>query len=154
METAVSDRIEKQVVLRAVPARVWRALADAQEFGSWFGVELVGAFGPGARLRGRVTHPGHEHITMELEVAQWEPERLLAWRWYPGAPEPGHAYQEEATTLVVFELASVPEGTLLKITESGFDQLSPERRVAAYRENEGGWELQMQAIARHVGQAS
>lgn len=154
MSTLTTDRIQKQVLLRVPPARVWRALADAQEFGSWFGVELAGAFTLGGRVGGRVTSPGYEHLTMELEVERMEPERVLAWRWHPGAPDRGQEVSNEPTTLVVFELEEVPEGTLLTVTESGFDSIPPERRAAAYRDNEQGWEQQMQAIARHVGQPS
>ncbi len=37
-----TDRIEK-VILRAPRSRVWRAIANAEEFGTWFGVKLDGA---------------------------------------------------------------------------------------------------------------
>jgi uncharacterized protein YndB with AHSA1/START domain len=38
-----TDRIEKRVFLRAPVKRVWRAISDAQEFGSWFGLQLDGS---------------------------------------------------------------------------------------------------------------
>ena len=41
---ASTDRIEKTVLLRAPLARVWRAVSDAKEFGTWFGVEFDGPF--------------------------------------------------------------------------------------------------------------
>jgi uncharacterized protein YndB with AHSA1/START domain len=53
-----TDRIEKTIVLHAPRSRVWRALASADEFGTWFGVKFEGAFAPGARLTGRITTPG------------------------------------------------------------------------------------------------
>ena len=34
------DRIEKKILLRAPRKRVWRALTDSQEFGSWFGMKF------------------------------------------------------------------------------------------------------------------
>ena len=46
-----TDRIEKKIVLRAPRSRVWRAIADAKEFGSWFGVVLESPFAAGARVR-------------------------------------------------------------------------------------------------------
>jgi len=52
------DRIEKNIILRAPRARVWRALADAQAFGEWFGMKLSGSFAPGASLQGQPTHKG------------------------------------------------------------------------------------------------
>jgi hypothetical protein len=55
MDTAVPDRIEKQILLRAPLARVWQALTDASEFGAWFGVKLDGPFKAGARVTGRIS---------------------------------------------------------------------------------------------------
>src|SRR5260221_501627 len=53
-----TDRIEKEIVLHAPRSRVWRALADAEEFGAWFGMKLEGTFAPGGRARGQVALPG------------------------------------------------------------------------------------------------
>jgi len=145
-----TDRIEKQILLRAPRSRVWRALSDAKEFGTWFRVELQGAFAPGARIRGKVTYPGYEHLTFELEVERMEPERLLSWRWHPAAVESGVDYSQEPPTQVVFELSETKEGTLLKVVESGFDRLPPARRAAAFRSNEDGWGEQLTNIERHL----
>src|ERR1039457_2231280 len=53
------NRIEKKILLRATRSRVWRAIANAEEFGVWFGVKLEGAFVEGAALRGKITYPGY-----------------------------------------------------------------------------------------------
>src|ERR1041384_6240720 len=133
MKTAVPDRIEKQALLRAPRSRVWRAVADAREFGRWFGVELSGAFAPGARLTGRITHKGYEHYPFEMTVERIEPERLFSFRWHPNALDPAVDYSAEPTTLIVFELKDVEGDTLLTLVESGFERLSPDRLEAAYR---------------------
>src|SRR5438445_9227421 len=101
MNVASTDRIEKRILLKASRGKVWQALADAQTFGQWFGVDLIGAFAPGAHLRGRVTHEGYRHVLLDLTVEAMEPERLLSWRWHPHAVEPGTDYTAEPTTLVV-----------------------------------------------------
>jgi uncharacterized protein YndB with AHSA1/START domain len=150
MEVAITDRIEKSVVLRAPRAQVWKAIADAEAFGRWFGVELAGSFAPGARLRGRVTHEGYEHVPFEITIETMEPERLLSWRWHPNSVEPGVDYTVEPTTLVVFEVDDVEDGTRLTLVESGFDGIPLARRAEAYRGNEQGWALQMQAVQRYV----
>ena len=150
MSTATTDRIQKQVVLRAPRERVWRALTNAEEFGGWFGVDFTGgAFSPGGRIRGKVQHKGYEHLTMEITIERMEPQRLFSWRWHPGASPPG---PDEPTTLVVFELEDTPEGTKLTVTESGFDRIPLPRRAEAFRDNEGGWTGQMKAIAKHLEQ--
>jgi uncharacterized protein YndB with AHSA1/START domain len=151
---AATDRIEKQVVLRAPRARVWRALTSAGEFGAWFGAKIAGPFTPGARVRGQITTTGYEHVTMEITIERMEPERLFSYRWHPYAIDPAVDYSAEPTTLVIFELHDVPEGTLLTVVESGFDAIPLERRAAAYRANTGGWAAQMENIQRHVGQTA
>src|SRR6202022_4606100 len=102
MKIASTDRIEKRIVLKAPRAKVWRALADAQTFGQWFGVDLTGSFAPGAHLRGRVTHEGYRHVLFEITIETMEPEGLLSWRWHPHSVDPGTDYTAEPTTLVVF----------------------------------------------------
>jgi uncharacterized protein YndB with AHSA1/START domain len=155
MTEDVPDRIEKQVVLKAPRSRVWRALTDAPEFGRWFGAKLDGAtFEVGKLTAGKVTFPGYEHLTLEMEVERMEPEHLFSWRWHPGADavpfdEPGHP-----TTHVVIELSDAPGGTLLKVTETGFSQLPAAVRRKAHEENKGGWEGQMENIRKHLGDAA
>jgi len=145
-----TDKIEKKIVLRAPPSRVWRAIADAKEFGSWFGVELEGSFAPGARVQGRITVPGYEHVTMEITIERIEPERLLSYRWHPYAIDPNVDYSGEPTTLVEFRLEEVSGGTELTVTESGFDRIPAARRAEAFRMNEQGWAEQLKRIERYV----
>jgi uncharacterized protein YndB with AHSA1/START domain len=145
-----SDRIEKTVRLRAPVSRVWRALTDAEEFGTWFRVKLEGPFVAGTKVRGRITHPGYEHVTMEVQVERVDARRLFSFRWHPYAVDPAVDYSAEPTTLVEFRLEEIPEGTLLRIVESGFDRIPAERRAEAFRMNEGGWDAQARNIERHV----
>jgi len=146
-----TDRIEKKIVLRAPRARVWRAITDSQEFGTWFRAALDGPFVAGERVGGRITYPGYEHLRMDVLVEKIEPERLFSFRWHPNAIEPGADYAKEPTTLVEFRLEEVAEGTLLTIVESGFDALPAERRADAYRGNDEGWTEQLKNIEAHVG---
>jgi uncharacterized protein YndB with AHSA1/START domain len=145
-----TDRIEKQVLLKAPRSRVWRALTQAEEFGAWFGVKLEGKFVAGEPLKGRITHPGYDHLSMELFVERIEPEQLFSFRWHPYAIDPNVDYSSEPTTLVEFRLDEVPEGTRLSVVESGFDRIPEKRRAEAFRMNGEGWAAQMQNIQRHV----
>ena len=153
MTTMSTDRIERQVVLRAPRSRVWRALTEPDQFGQWFGVKLARPFVAGARVTGQPTKPEHEHIPFNLTIERMEPERLLAWRWHVVIDaESGRV--SEPTTLVEFHLEDVDGGTLLTVTESGFDSMPPEYRDAAYRGNEGGWSQQMASIERYLAEAA
>lgn len=151
MALTSTDRIEKQVVLRATPARVWRALTDAKEFATWFGVKLDGGFAVGGTVRGKVTSRDHEHVTIEITVERMDKERLFSYRWHPAPVDPKVDYSTEPTTLVEFRLEQVADGTLLTVVESGFDRFPPSRRNEALRLNSRGWEAQLKNVARHVG---
>jgi uncharacterized protein YndB with AHSA1/START domain len=146
-----TDRIEREILLKAPLARVWRALSNAEEFGDWFGVALKGkTFAAGQRVQGQITYPGYEHLVFDVLIVNMEPERLLSFRWHPGAVDPSVDYSKEPTTLVEFELKEVEGGTLLRVVESGFDKIPPSRRLEAFRMNSGGWDEQMKNIERHV----
>ena len=45
-----TDRIEKKILLRAPLERVWQALTDSTEFGTWFGIRFSGPFKAGAKM--------------------------------------------------------------------------------------------------------
>jgi len=148
-----TDRIEKTIVLHAPIARVWRALADAEEFGTWFRVKFDDPFAVGKTVRGRITYPGYEHVRMEIQIERMDHERVLAFRWHPYAADPDTDYSAEPTTLVEFRLAAETGGTRLTIVESGFDRLPGTRRAEAFRMNEGGWAEQIGNVERHVSAA-
>jgi uncharacterized protein YndB with AHSA1/START domain len=146
----MSNVIEKQVMLDAPVSRVWRALTDHKEFGRWFRVKIEGPFVPGQVSRGHITYPGYEHLKWEATVETMEPERLFSFTWHPYAIDPDTDYSSEPTTLVEFRLEAKDGGTLLTVTETGFDAIPKERRFEAYRSNDGGWTEQMDNIRRHV----
>lgn len=153
MSTTSTDRIEKNIELKAPPARVWRALTDHREFGQWFRVNLEGPFVPGKTTRGRITYPGYEHLVMEVKVQKMEAERLFSFQWHPYAIDPKVDYSNETPTLVEFKLEKSGAGTRLTVSESGFDAIPAGRRDEAFRMNSGGWEVQVKNIEAHVSQA-
>jgi len=148
----MSDRIEKRIELKAPVARVWRALTDYREFGEWFRVKLEGPFVPGQVARGRITHPGYEHVIWQASVQKMEPEHLFSFTWRPYAIDPMVDYSHEKPTLVEFKLEAIPSGTLLLLIESGFDKIPSHRRAEAFRMNDKGWTAQMLNIERHVNE--
>jgi uncharacterized protein YndB with AHSA1/START domain len=150
----MNNRIEKRIELKAPISRVWRALTDYREFGEWFRVKLDGPFVPGQVSRGQVTYPGYEHLRWEAVVQKMEPERVFSFTWHPYAVDTKIDYSKETPTLVEFSLQKTASGTLLLLTESGFDKIPAERRLEAFRMNDGGWAEQMKNIEKHVTQTS
>jgi uncharacterized protein YndB with AHSA1/START domain len=161
MTTTTTDRIEKKVVLRAPRERVWKAISDAKQFGTWFGVEFDGPFAAGAAMKGRMKptkvdpevakmQEPYDGMAFDCTIERIEPMRLFSFRWHPGAIDPKIDYSKEPTTLVTFELEEVSGGTQLTITETGFDKIPLERRAQAFEGNEGGWTHQAKLIAKYL----
>ena len=146
----MSDRIEKRIELKAPVSRVWRALTDYREFGEWFRVKLEGPFIAGQVSRGHMTYPGYEHLRWEAVVQVIEPEHIFSFTWHPYAVDLSYDYSQEPPTLVEFRLEEFPGGTLLVLTESGFDKVPSHRRAEAFRMNDGGWAIQIKNIETHV----
>ncbi|SRR5712692_2126561 len=147
----MNDRIEKRIELRAPVSRVWRALTDYHEFGEWFRVRLDGPFVPGQVSRGQITYPGYQHIKWHAVVQKMEPERLFSYTWHH-SHDPNADISKEPTTLVEFRLEKIASGTLFTVTESGFENLPEDRRLEAFRRNDGGWTQQMKNIESYVAQ--
>jgi uncharacterized protein YndB with AHSA1/START domain len=160
-----TNRIEKKILLRAKQSRVWQALTDSREFGSWFGVKLDGPFTVGAKVRGVIvpttvdpesakTKGPYDGKPIEWVIVRIEPQRLFSFRWHPYAVEPGIDYSKEPMTLVTFTLEEKGGGVLLTVTESGFDGIPLARRAEAFKANEGGWSIQLERIEKYLAHAS
>jgi uncharacterized protein YndB with AHSA1/START domain len=156
-----TDRIEKKILLRAPRKRVWRALSDSAEFGSWFGMRFEGPFAPGATMRGAIVpttvnadvakaQKAYEGLPVEILIEKMEAEGLFSFRWHPYAIERGVDYSAEPTTLIEFVLEEVTEGVMLTVTESGFDQIPLARRVKAFTANEQGWGMVVKLIEGYL----
>jgi uncharacterized protein YndB with AHSA1/START domain len=156
-----ADQIQKKIVLKASRERVWQAISDSTCFGSWFGVAFDGPFVAGSPLRGRIVptqvdpevaklQEPHTGTPFQIVVDVVEPMHRFAFRWHPFAIDPNHDYSKEPMTLVTFELAEAEHGTLLTITESGFDQIPLARRAQAFQANDGGWTHQTKLIEKYL----
>jgi uncharacterized protein YndB with AHSA1/START domain len=148
----MNERIEKRVELKAPVSRVWRALTDYREFGAWFGVKVESPFVPGESAGGQITYPGLEHVRLQIVVQNVEPQKRFSFTWHPYALDPKADYSQETPTLVEFTLEKTAGGTLLLVTESGFDRIPAGRRAEAFRMNDNGWAQQMTNIVKYVAQ--
>jgi len=160
-----TDRIEKKVLLRASRERVWRAISDSKQFGSWFGVAFDEPFVAQKRMIGKMVgttvdaevakrQKNYEGVAFEFTVDRVEPQRLFSFRWHPFALDSGVDYSKEQSTLVTFVLEEAAGGTMLTVTESGFDRIPLERRAKAFAANEQGWAAQMQLIEKYLALAA
>jgi uncharacterized protein YndB with AHSA1/START domain len=159
--TTNTDRIVKNVLLRAPQKRVWQAISDASRFGTWFGVDFDGPFVAGERVSGRIvptqvdpevakSQEPYAGTVFDIMVERIEPMRLFSFRWHPGVPDESVDLSREPTTLVTFELQEAADGTQLTVTESGFDRIPLERRAKVFAMNEQGWAGQVQLIEKYL----
>ena len=165
------DRIEKSIDLRANIERVWQAITDYREFSKWFGVALDQPFTPGQTVTGSFNMHFDEAAIMERQralgvtpsgirpiapnsvfctVERMEAPHAFSFRWIPYGIDAECDPATEPTTLVEFSLQALEGGTRLTIVESGFSRIPEQRRLRAFRMNEGGWAAQADNIKRHV----
>src|SRR5215472_16548985 len=146
MTTSVPDKIEKQIELKAPVDRVWKAVTDAREFGAWFGVKLEGQFEAGQPIQGKFKSEKYGHVTMKVTVKDISPKTSFSFTWTPYGIDPAYDYSKEDPTLVKFTLEPTTNGTLLRVTEEGFDHVPLVRRAKAFEMNTMGWGIQMKQI--------
>lgn len=158
-----TDRIEKRILLHAPLESVWNAISNADEFGSWFGVQFEDSFVAGEQSTGQLvpttvdpevakSQEPYEGQPFEITIERIEPMKHFSFRWHPYAVDSDIDYSKEPTTLIVFELEETDEGTFLIITESGFDSIPLERRAKAFEMNSHGWEAQLTLISKYLEQ--
>jgi hypothetical protein len=85
-----------------------------------------------------------------ITVDRIEPEAYFSFRWHPFAVDPNVDYSSEPMTLVEFVLEEVSEGVRLTIRESGFENLTEERRMTSFPMEEQGWTAQARLIEMFV----
>ena len=151
--TTEKTRIERSTRIAASRERVWQAITDPPQFAKWFGVEFTGNFEPGARIQMTTTPEEYKGIVFEVLVEEVTPY-TLSWRWHPGMPEPGVDYSKEPMTLVEFRLEEAGGGTLVTVTESGFDRISLARRAGVFAQNDEGWRQQLVSLDGYLRNAS
>jgi len=142
MQTAM--KIERSVVIKADQARVWKALTTPAQIAKWFEVfefEHLEAGQP-IRFSWEPNDSVDFHETFG-EIAIVEPMSRFGYRWRIAPPDP-------TMTLVVFDLETVPSGTKVTVTETGFEALPDSQREKRFNDNTGGWDAMIKSLATYV----
>ncbi len=127
--------IERSIVVSASRERVWRALTTPAEIAKWFEPIGFDRLAVGEPLTFTWGGAG--------EIALVEPMNRFGYRWQLVPPHPGQ-------TLVVFTLDTVPEGTRITITETGFEALPEDARQTKVTDNTGGWEYMLGRLGEYL----
>lgn len=147
----MTNVIERTTGINAPIERVWQALTDYKEFGSWFRVDLHGPFMLDQITTGKVTYPGYEGLQFWALVKTIEKLKHFSFVWpMDENVQPDDPDIQNKSTLVEFSLEPNGDGTTLTVRESGFDNLPGHKRMQVFRDNQGGWDAQMKNIVSHV----
>lgn len=147
------SRIERSIEIDAPPARVFRALTDAQELGVWFRVAIEGAIAPGEEVWMTSLAEGHAGQRFNVRIGEMTPPHRMVWHWHPGEVDPAIDYAGEPRTTVTFVLTPTAGGTRLTVTETGFGAIGLERRAKVFQDNSAGWTEVLTWLRRHVQEA-
>lgn len=147
----MENQIERVVNLNASVERVWVALTDHKEFGSWFRLSLHSPFRVGEVTHGEVTYPGHEGLPFWARVEAMDEPHRFSFVWpMDETVQPDDQRLDKKSTLVEFIIEPSSNGSKLTIRESGFEKLPEDKRVQIFRDNESGWDAQTKNIRGFV----
>ena len=142
---AFPDRIERTVTLPRPPHEVWPALTTAEGLSAWFGERATIELRPGGPAS--MTFAGG--MTVELRVERVEEPSVFGYTWrLPNLPE-----DDPRRTYVEFTLEPAGDGTLLRVTETGFAQLPIDIRLQTYESHREGWSRELDELVKHVKDA-
>ena len=150
-------KIEREIEINASPATVFEVITSPEHLTQWWPDEAVLDPTPGAagELVFGDRSSGDAQIP-RIMVVDAEPPRRFSFRWV--APD-GEDPREGNSLLVTFELSARGDGTLLRMTETGFRERGWEVAVLEeqYRDHIEGWDHflpRLAAYAPTVGVAS
>jgi len=132
--------LERVVYIAASPEVVFEVVSRPEHIREWWPDDASYDVSPGATGRISFGDPDAGGVVETLTVVDVRPPDSFTFRW------------TGADLLVTFTLTASGEGTLLKLTETGFREAGWERAVleATYREHEEGWDHFLPRIAPYV----
>lgn len=148
MTATIQDSIVREIVVRAPQEKVYRAITDPEQLPLWFPDGVEGKIEVGSRP----IFDFGEYGKNSIYIVAADPHSYFAYNWVPGSAQMG-VYDdvlEAPHTLCEFRLETVPDGTLVRLTESGFASLPSEFYERAMKDNSGGWTVMMHRLKTFV----
>lgn len=140
--------IERMVRIDAAPQIVFEVVSDPAHVRQWWPDDARYEVAPGGKGAVSFTNAG-EKFAVGIQVVDAIPYRLFSFRWtHPEGEEP----RADNSFLVTFELEPAGDGTLLRMTETGFREQGWEAAVLeeAYREHAQGWDYHLARLVPYV----
>ncbi len=139
--------IERQVHIAASPEVVFDVISRPEHIRDWWSAEteIEPVAGSTSELTWRDEASGRVDV-VPITVIDVQPHHLFSFRWTQG---PGETPTPSNSLLVTFELASTADGTVLRLTESGFRERGWDiaQLEEAYQDHVNGWAFYLPRIA-------
>jgi uncharacterized protein YndB with AHSA1/START domain len=146
----MQDTIDREITVRAPKERVFNAIVDPAQIVNWFPDGIEGKIEPGER-------PIFDFGTygkVQIYVVAVEPHDYFAYRWASaGADGDAGDALTDPSTLVEFRLSEGPDGTTVKLTESGFASLPAAVMKKSLSDNSEGWDHMMARLAKLINES-
>ena len=139
--------IEREIYVDAPPATVFDVVSSPAHIRDWWSAESDVEPVPGRTggLTWRDEASGRVDV-VPLTVVEAEPPHRFSFRWTHDAGEAANATN---SMLVTFELSAKGDGTVLRLTETGFRERGWEIAVLeeTYNDHVSGWDFYLPRIA-------
>jgi uncharacterized protein YndB with AHSA1/START domain len=142
----MDQSITRTLILKAPLDKAWNAIATPEGFHGWFSAKVEGDWKEGEAVLLRWPS-GNAN---EIRLNKIQPKSLFVYQWHPGEYNKLDAYPESELTTITMRLREVPDGTELSLVESGFENVSEDRRLKVLGLNTEGWEEELENIRKYV----
>jgi uncharacterized protein YndB with AHSA1/START domain len=144
--------IEREIHVDASPDVVFEVISSPAHIREWWNAEtdIESAAGAVGELVWSDCHTGRSQV-VPITVVDAQPPRLFSFRWV----HPSGAVATPANSLLVtFELVPSGEGTVVRLTETGFREIGWEAAVLEERYNEHivGWDTHLAHLGEYLKQ--
>ncbi|MEO6512863.1 MAG: SRPBCC family protein [Nocardioides sp.] len=141
--------LEREIYVDAPPETVFDVVSRPEHVKEWWPDDAAYDVTPGSNGQIRFGDPEAGGGVVGLTVMEVDPPRSFTFRW---AQAPGETGVEGSSLLVTFALTPQGDGTLLRMTETGFREMGWETAVLEqqYREHGQGWDHFLPRIAPYI----
>jgi uncharacterized protein YndB with AHSA1/START domain len=146
MKQTVQDEIVRRMSLNATLEKAWKAVGTVEGFEGWFTCKVIGDWSPG----NVVTLQWPSGNSNEIRIVTIQPITEFAYQWHPGGLAKIDEYPESELTTVTMTLSPTDKGVDLHLVESGFSNISEERRLKTIGMNSQGWDEELENMRKYI----
>ncbi|NYJ08123.1 SRPBCC family protein [Petropleomorpha daqingensis] len=141
--------IEREIFVEASPEIVFDVVSSPEHVKQWWPDDARYDVTPGATGEVVFGDPDDGGGAASFTVVDVRPPHLFSFRWTHPA---GQEAREGNSLLVTFSLAPSGEGTVLRMTETGFREMGWEAAVLEqqYNEHVQGWDFFLPRLAPYA----